>query len=717
MRSRTSRSCCWFTLVLGLVLANCLAKEPQPEKPPTKANLIVALAQADRLVVTAPMEKEARFEITAPGIGDELLAQIAIDESAEWFHCMCHGDAWITAYAGAEKRATIGFHHARSLRWIGGPWTSDALLSGDAGIKLSQWFAKKGFPLFEERRLAEIARAEAEEAKDKAFNGQLSPGTLAIIEADGAGFRRETTFAQRALRSAPDRAELAASVFRAFGQLPPKNTGYNYTMSVCRKIIEVSAGADLEKALRLVERDTRQGLKGAAFLFCATPYHSKLSDPAADEWGPKLAAVVLRSFDDDLKPDALRRLISISGPQVDAFLVAVASGEQQFPYAAHLHRSEYDEEPELISAACLVLAMRHHSRATALAEAALRSVSDSPSKAALEVALALAGNRGALRPEVFKLKSFLIGFGAMQVLEEAPSDRVSARLIGAALDAPWGAVRERAERLAFQLGVGPAKKPEEHNYGDIEIDKALADEAPADAVAIYSGQLDQAIGVTKADLLRTRASAYAALGKLEMALDDLNASQKIHYSRDAVRSIATTLWQAGRPKEAVDALSRSFPMSDPWDLEVRGLARLCAGEFDEAERDLAASVLIDSRGLYRQIFHHLAANLNKHPELSRLADLESTALAEKDDWSRTVASFLLDRLAEEKLFESAKNPRDQAEAYYYAAQIKRLAGNLEAERALLTRSVAMQQFRLTEHWLAKARLHEFEKSESAGEAQ
>ena len=122
--------------------------------------------------------------------------------------------------------------------------------------------------------------------------------------------------------------------------------------------------------------------------------------------------------------------------------------------------------------------------------------------------------------------------------------------------------------------------------------------------------------------------------------------------------------------------------------------------------------MIDSRDRYRLIFHHLAACLRKRPELSRLTELtenSGTSLMEKDEWSRNVVSFLLGRMTDESLFEAAKKTgslADEAEAFYYVAETKRLAGNLDAERALLTRGVTLQQFRLTEHWLAVARLRE-----------
>ena len=699
--------CIW----LSFLVADCRlrAEEPPIQKTPTNQDLAQAIGNANKLVVTEPLKSIALFTLSAPGIGSEFLQQAQIDEHAEWFHCMCYGDAWITFYSGDTKLAVISFHHARSLRWMGGPWASDALLSENFGATLAQWFATKGFPLFEDRRLADIAYANAEQKKQHDFSSQLPPSTREILLAPGAGFERESTFARRSLAAAPDRAQLAASIFRAFGQLPPKPSGYDYMMSVCRQIIESSDGADLARALELVAGDDR-GLQGAAYLFSQTLFLSKLPATGATDWAPKLAEIVFRTFDDSAKPAAVRRLISIPGPAIDELLVAIASGQREFPYSAHLQRDKYDQEPNLVSAACLALAMRHNLAATALAKKMLPSTSDQPSRTALEVVLQFAESGRSVNPEIFKLQSFIIGRAGLQLMKEMPADAVSAKLLGAALDAPYGAIREEAEEMATGLGIPEFRKRDPHNFDEIKVDRSLAEDNPKEAIAAYSEDLLRAIGATKARLLRYRGCAYSNLGQLDAALRDLRASQEIEHNRDVQREIANVLWNSGDYGEAVKTLNHQFPLSDPWDLEARGLAYLAKEDFANAEKDLTVAVVVDPRELYRQLFQHLAAHLAGHPELSRLQALRKEALADDSEWTPKIADYLLGRCTEEALFAAATSSggsterAHEAEACYYASQVHRLHNDLAGEKLFLSRCVQLEQFRLTEHWLAVARL-------------
>ncbi len=703
-----------LSIIAFLLLGNVCAQEEPVAKHPTQKELADVIESTDRMVITEPLKDVPIFELVHEGIGREFLAQFAIDEKADGFHCMCYGEAWISFYLAGKKTAQIGFHHAHSIRWIDGPWQSDAVLTGNGGGALSKWFATKGFPGFENARLAAIAVVAAEEKKQAGFNAQLPSEVLKQLQAAGGGFEREHTFARRALASAADRAQLAASVFRAFGQLPLKRTGYDSAMSVAEKIIELSDGNDLARALELVEAD-QGGLQGAAFLFCRTLYLERLPLRMAETWGPKLATVVLNSPEDSLKPDAIYRLLSISGEGISNFLVGIASRKTAFPYTAHFQPNDYDYEPELVSAACLALAMRHHPQAAQFTRIEIAKTPNRPSRIALEVAMTLSTGAPTLNPEAFKLLSYVVGFGALQVIEETPPDLIPAKLLGAALNASAGRVREAAERLAFKLGVGPAKEPEEQNYREIEYDKGLAGENPVEAITVYSEQLKIARGTTKGDLLRLRGGAYALLGRNEEALADFQTSRKLDPRQgETSRMIATTLWQLGRGEEAVASLSRQFPLRDPWDLEVRGVAHLSLGNYKKAEQDLSASVIVYPQELYRLFFQHLAARLSGHPEFSRLASNREDALFdpqdEADQWTQKIADYLLGKISRDKLIQAtqAGSPERrvsrEAEALYYIAQELRVAGDLKGEKDQLMRCVALNQFQLTEHWLAAVRL-------------
>ena len=693
--------------VLALFSAVAGGLPAQEQKHPNKGELAAAISSADRMFVGTPVKDEKLFELASPGIGKEFTDQIEIDEHAEWFHDMCYGDGWISFYAGTKRLALVSFHHARSLRWIDGPWGSDALQSGDTGVRLCQWFEKMGFPQFEKIRQAEIAREQAEDTKQRNFEAQLPEDTLKIVAAQGAGFRRESTFARKALSSAPDRARLGAAIFRAFGQVPTDTYGYDYLMSVCREIIQQMDGRDLARALELVESDDL-GIRGAAFLFCAMSYTKRLPESSAAQWAPKLATVVLSTFCDPKRPDAMERLVSAPGPQTDELLISIASKQRAFPDSPGYKRGDENGEPGVLASACLVLAMRHHPNAEALARLRLAEATDKRDRSALQIALSLSTHHLEFSPEAFKLESYLIGFGALQYLREQPTDSVPASLIGAAMEAPFGAVRDEGEEFGHKLGVGPSKDLYEDSRFEVQVDPVLAEEAPEEAIIVYGDQLQRARGATKAEVLGARAKAYIALGRMDEALTDLKNAKSMGFNRVESRDVADVLWKVGRPDEAVRMLSNTFPMSDPWDLEVRGIAHLSAEDFAAAENDLSAAALIDPRDLNRLIFQHMAAVLSGRSEYSRLKELKESALDEDDAWSRKIADYLLGKLSEEAFLAashaagSVQTQRKEAETYFYLAFSARVHSNRQREQDLLTRCVRMKQVTLTENWLATA---------------
>src|SRR5262249_27654696 len=91
-----------------------------------------AAAGADRVVV-----RDRNFhgkgalpdvEVSGSEKVRELLDLIEIDARNSGFHCMCDGEYWIHLYRGEQEVLSLGYHHARSLRWHRGRWQGDGLL-------------------------------------------------------------------------------------------------------------------------------------------------------------------------------------------------------------------------------------------------------------------------------------------------------------------------------------------------------------------------------------------------------------------------------------------------------------------------------------------------------------------------------------------------------------------------------------------------------------
>lgn len=643
------------------------------------------------------------FEITQPAIGTEFLGQFEI-ASEDAFHCGCYGDAWLHFFAGEAELAVIGFHHSLSLRWRNGPWNSDARLANGSGTDLSQWFATMGYSGFEEKRLSAIAETEKRELLSRTFWEQLDPGMRATISAAETLFRREQFVAKRILTDAPDPTAVLVGIFRAFGQRPLDTLSYDSVSSLARTVVEQASADDLLNSLKVIEADVA-GKNGAALLFCEFPFHRKLDSNSADYWAAKLGELVLASENDSRKADAIRRMTDTPGGQVDEMLLSIAEARRTFSYVAHLNRDQYDQEPELLASVCLALAIRGHPRA-AEAIAAHRQTLDDFGKAAIHVAECLVSKTIALDPSVFKIQSSLIGFGALKLLEDAAPDQVPARLIGAAMDAPWGAVRSAATKLGAKLGVGPVKEIEEHNFDEVNFDDSLADSAPQIGVSEYTAALVRAKGITKGRLLQLRGHAFLNLGRNDEALKDYEAAKE--FDRRTNRSDkAKALWRSGRVKEAVQELSWKLPLSDPWELTLRGTAYFAEEKFSDAERDFAAASTVDPRNSQAIIFQHISAHLSANQQMSRLNAPNEYRFVH-DDFDQALEEYFLGRIEDTQLMDRAAEAEfamlTRARAWFFRSQLARMNGDSVVEQANLRECVALEQFQADEHWLALARL-------------
>ncbi|MEK7816973.1 MAG: hypothetical protein AAB281_01825 [Actinomycetota bacterium] len=82
------------------------------------------------------------LEVSTADELDSLRDRMSIIEDRNTFcHCLCLGDQALEFYAGRRRKAIIGLHHGRSLRWDG-YWRYDALLSDGRG--LLAWLADRG---------------------------------------------------------------------------------------------------------------------------------------------------------------------------------------------------------------------------------------------------------------------------------------------------------------------------------------------------------------------------------------------------------------------------------------------------------------------------------------------------------------------------------------------------------------------------------------------
>ena len=136
------------------------------------STLRTALEGADRIRVRSggtchrdPGKEKTLFEITDDRVVRDTIARIVLQPSDGGIHCMCCGSPSFEFYMKGKLVVTLGFHHGRSLRWMGGDWPGDALLSPESGDFLCEWLAGNGIDRPLKERNEEKQREKASEAR------------------------------------------------------------------------------------------------------------------------------------------------------------------------------------------------------------------------------------------------------------------------------------------------------------------------------------------------------------------------------------------------------------------------------------------------------------------------------------------------------------------------------------------------------------------------
>ncbi len=130
---------------------------------PRNADLAALAAEADRLVVGpvpesfgAGLSLPADREIRGREAARELLELMRINEPRAFLghystsRCMCAGTWLVRFHQDDEEIAAISLHHGNRIRWRGGPWQSDAMLTRTARTALPRWFTDNGYPFIED---------------------------------------------------------------------------------------------------------------------------------------------------------------------------------------------------------------------------------------------------------------------------------------------------------------------------------------------------------------------------------------------------------------------------------------------------------------------------------------------------------------------------------------------------------------------------------------
>ena len=445
-----------MVIAASAVLVVCVVPGQSRERDEAKwtGPLIQAVAEADRLVVSTPAAAGAKPETVAELRGArpirELIALIEVDAAKSGFHCMCDGDYWIHVYHGDRETAVLGYHHGRSLRWIGGPWKGDALLTPAAQKSFPAWFNDRGISCFQEIRDQELARAKERNETNERFASFFAEsartllnrrrGQLPIDGYDGRVGDQIRTLAN-------DDTALAVAVCRALG-----SDDMSWSMAGGKErralaAIKAVDGKAFHAALQQIENE-RQALLGAARVFFRSGFDEKVPSDQRIPWTLRLATVVLEDGLDKNKPYVLRKLSVIDDDTVTRFLKDVFLGKTGREIDLE---QAYAEEPGLRTGAALALALMNDESIKPDVRRMLSGSLADEERAALEVSLGLLGEPDRIKAEHFRLKSYSIGMAALTAIERDKGVHSMDALVNGGVHHPWARVRKEARALSVKL--------------------------------------------------------------------------------------------------------------------------------------------------------------------------------------------------------------------------------------------------------------------------
>jgi hypothetical protein len=398
-------------------------------------------AEIDQLIIRIPSQKKdplLDIKVSAEEVAS-LVSAIRIDAEQSGFHCMCDGDYHFLFMKAGKEVASIGYHHSRSLRWHGGGWKGDGLLTEKSRNAVIKWFDDHTFDQLRkdyEKAVEESRREQKEEEEFASFFPEAALEAMSLEEAIGA-------FASR--------TELGIACCKAMSVTSLKS----WTISGGKERFALALGNELsgpEFQAVLDHFDASgepQWLPGAARFFFREGFLAKTADDQRDEWIVKLAKIELNAEYDENKSQVMRQLAANPSSSISELLWEIANEQT----GQALSEDAYGDEPNLVSSALLALAEAGDSKVKTELEKRLANADDiDPSdRAAMEIGLVMLGDPSFIRAEHFELASYTIGNAAIRAIERFDGKHGLQVLENAGTHHPWAFVSREAEKALDRL--------------------------------------------------------------------------------------------------------------------------------------------------------------------------------------------------------------------------------------------------------------------------
>jgi hypothetical protein len=270
-------------------------------------------------------EEKTRAEITQPNVIEHFLDGIHIDEAGSNFYCGCCGNPTFEFYAGDRLLAMVGYHHGRSLRWAGGSWPTDALLTESSQAFTVAWLAQHGVD-GPRREVQERQRREDEGTRRQRRYGELiTPQTVrAISDAmtsrelrndNAVGDKRQRLTAEAFRKQEKDARTSIELYLRLLGVTA--NDGWNryldYEGPITKHLLPRFQGPELAQGTAGVMSD-EEGMMGAARWLLGEDGWRNLDESDRERLVPPLAQRALQHRYMDTRKRVMNTLCEIGSP-------------------------------------------------------------------------------------------------------------------------------------------------------------------------------------------------------------------------------------------------------------------------------------------------------------------------------------------------------------------------------------------------------------------
>ncbi len=382
--------------------------------------LAKAVAGADRLELVPVQSKDqaAVFKVTGKQKVQELIGLVEIDAWRSLGHCMCWGDMEFRFYKGDTLLVSIAYAHGERLKWRGGPWSGDAVLTAKCQLALPRWFQEQGYSGFEDARLARLAEKQKASQEADAFAHCFPENVRHIVlERSMWGGPNPEGDENAGKKIAKQMGDPVAVVVAVSGALSVSSCPILTTTEKERRALGAASTVDGSAFLSALEqmKDDRSRLRGAAWLFFGEDMGKSLPADKQGEWAARLAEAVFADGLDEDKVLVLRRLVPLNDEHDKALLRKVADGQ----CGKEIDQDKtYGQEPGLRTGALLCLALQGDRTIKSRIEVLLPEVKSNEDRQALEVCLVLLGDHSRISKESLMLESNLITRAAIKGIEQ-----------------------------------------------------------------------------------------------------------------------------------------------------------------------------------------------------------------------------------------------------------------------------------------------------------